>query len=472
MSEDCDKPLIVDVCVVGGGPAGSVVAACLADRGYRVVLIDRGRSADRVECLPLPCWNLLESLGISEQIRTEGLIPCPVTRLQWPGPRQEVRLHEQSGLLRRRGFDRMLLDAARRSGATVLPSAHAAPLTWSGFDWMLVVSGEQWRRHIVARFLVDASGRRSGLPRRRRRLSPPTVALSGLCTGAFPTQVEMRVEAIEKGWCWGAFLPEGNAEVSVFLDTGDCAGLGGSDRLRLYRAALAGSDFFGAVKSTTTNIAVCDASAFVDEDPVSEHAIKVGDAAIALDPLSSQGVQAALRSAVHAGAVVHTLLSGGDLGAALEFYRNALADAAAHHRTIAAQYYSACDRWPNAKFWRARHWTVAGPVTPPVEMPDLSDDPPLFFSPDARFAPVPTLTDGEISYRMALAHPRLARPVAYIEGVALGDLLPHLPVGRQASQTVAAWTPLLPRERAQAVLGWLVRNGVLVTGERQTTLDN
>ena len=77
------------------------------------------------------------------------------------------------------------------------------------------------------------------------------------------------------------------------------------------------------------------------------------------------------------------------------------------------------------------------------------------------------MTDGEISYRMALAHPRLARPVAYIEGVALGDLLPRLPVGRQASQTVAAWTPLLPRERAQAVLGWLVRNGVLVTGERQ-----
>jgi flavin-dependent dehydrogenase len=464
MSEDCDKPLIVDICVVGGGPAGSVVAACLAGRGYRVVLIDRGRSADRVECLPLPCWSILDSLGLREPIRAADLLPCPITRLQWPGPRQEVRVHEQSVLLRRRGFDRMLLDAARRSGAIVLSSARAAPATRSGFDWMLMVLGEQWRGRIVARFLVDASGRRSGLPRRRRRLSSPTVALSGSCTGASPTQAEMRVAAIENGWCWGAFLPDGNAEVSVFLDTADCAGLGGSDRLRLYRAALAGSDFFRAMKPTATNIAVCDASAFVDEDPVSEHAIKVGDAAIALDPLSSQGVQAALRSAVQAGAVVHTLLSGGDLGAALEFYRNALMDLAAHHRTIAAQYYSACDRWPNAKFWRARYGAVASSVIPQVEVPDLSGDPPLFLSPGARFAPVPTLTDGAISYRMALAHPRLVRPVAYVEGVAMEDLLPRISVGRQASQIVIAWTRLLPRERAQAVLDWLVRTGVLVAG--------
>jgi flavin-dependent dehydrogenase len=309
MSEECDKPLIVDICVVGGGPAGSVVAACLADRGYRVVLIDRGRSSDRVECLPPPCWNILDSLRISEQIRTDDLLPCPLTRLQWPGPRQEMRVHEQSVLLRRGRFDCMLLDAARRSGARVLPSTRAAPPTWSGFDWMLVVSGKQWRGRIVARFLVDARGRRSGLPRRRRRLSPPTVALSGSCTGAFSKHAEMRVAAIENGWCWGAFLPDGNAEVSVFLDTGDCAGLGGSDRLRLYGAALRSSDFFAALALAATNIAVCDASAFVDEDPVSEHAIKVGDAAIALDPLSSQGVQAALRSAVQAAVVVHTILS-------------------------------------------------------------------------------------------------------------------------------------------------------------------
>jgi flavin-dependent dehydrogenase len=464
MSDDCDKPLVVDVCVVGGGPAGSVAAACLAGRGYRVVLIDRGRLSDRVECLPRTCRDLLDNLGVREEIRTEDLMPCPVTRLQWPGPRQEVRVHEQSVLVRRGRFDRMLLDIAGRTCATVLLPARAAPPTWSGSDWRLVVSRGQWRRPIVARFFVDASGRRSGLPRRRRRLSPPTVALSGSCTGAFPAQAEMRVEAIEEGWCWGAFLPDGNAEVSVFLDTGDCAGLGGSDRLGVYRRALGGSGLFGALAPAAANITVCDASAFVDEDPVSEQAIKVGDAAIALDPLSSQGVQAALRSAVQAAAVVHTILSGGDRGAALGFYRNALADSAAHHRTIAAQYYSACDRWPDAEFWRARREAVPASAMPQLEVLGLSGDLPLFLSPDARFAPVPTLTDAVIRYQMALIHPRLTRPVAYIGGVALADLLPGISVGQQASRTVAAWMPLLPRERGRAVLDWLVRTGVLVAG--------
>jgi choline dehydrogenase-like flavoprotein len=38
-----DGPLVADVCVVGGGPAGAITASCLAEHGYRVVLIDRGR---------------------------------------------------------------------------------------------------------------------------------------------------------------------------------------------------------------------------------------------------------------------------------------------------------------------------------------------------------------------------------------------------------------------------------------------
>jgi hypothetical protein len=180
--------------------------------------------------------------------------------------------------------------------------------------------------------------------------------------------------------------------------------------------------------------------------------------------LSSQGVQAALRSAVQAGAVVHTILSSGDRGAALEFYRNAVMDLAAHHRTIAAQYYSACDRWPDAEFWRARREAVPASAMPQLEVLGLSGDPPLFLSPDARFTPVPTLTDAVIRYQMALIHPRLTRPVAYIGGVALADLLPGISVGQQASRTVAAWMPLLPRECGRAVLDWLVRTGVLVAG--------
>jgi len=459
-----DGPLVADVCVVGGGPAGAITASRLAEHGYRVVLIDRGHSPDRLECLPRSTWIVLDSLRNQGPIPIPELTPCPVTRVQWTGPRQEAHAHEGTVLVRRGGFDRILQDTARRSGATVLRPARAAPPAWSGSDWMLLVSGEDWQQHIVARFLVDAGGRRSRLPRRRRRLSPPTVALSGshLATPCAPA--EMRVEAIKAGWCWGAFLPGGVAEVSVFLDTSVCAGLDATGRQRAYHSALRDSDFFGALQSPATRLAMCDASAFVDEDPVSDHAIKVGDAAVALDPLSSQGVQAALRSAAHAGAVVHTILSGGDVDAAITFYRSAVADAARHHRTIIGEFYSACDRWPDAEFWRARRDAFPASVIPQVEPARLSGDPRLFLSPEARLAPVPTLTDRVISYQMALTHPGLARPVAYVEGVALANLLAHAPAGQRASAILAAWMPLVPSGRGCAILGWLVRTGVLVPG--------
>lgn len=460
-----DGPLVADVCVVGGGPAGAITASRLAEHGYRVVLIDRGGSPDRVECLPHSTWIVLDSLGNREPIPIPELTPCPVTRVQWPGPRREARAHEGTVLIRRGGFDRILQDTARRSGATVLLPARAALPSWSGSDWTLLVSGEDWQQYIVARFLVDAGGRRSRLPRRRRRLSPSTVALSGSHLATPSAPAEMRVEAIKAGWCWGAFLPGGAAEVSVFLDTSVCAGLDGTGRQRVYHAALRDSDFFGELQSSARSLAICDASAFVDEDPVSDHAIKVGDAAVALDPLSSQGVQAALRSAAHASAVVHTILSGGDVDAAITFYRSAVADAAEHHRTIIGHYYAACDRWPDAEFWRARRDAFPASVIPQVEPARLTGDPLLFLSPDARLAPVPTLTDAVIVYRMALTHPGLARPVAYVEGIALADLLAHAPGGQRASAILAAWMPLVSPERGRAVLGWLVRTGVLVPGD-------
>jgi hypothetical protein len=54
-------------------------------------------------------------------------------------------------------------------------------------------------------------------------------------------------------------------------------------------SGIARRPLFGALAPTATNIAVCDASAFLDEDPVSEQAIKVGDAARSLSTKGRRG---------------------------------------------------------------------------------------------------------------------------------------------------------------------------------------
>ena len=61
---------------------------------------------------------------------------------------------------------------------------------------------------------------------------------------------------------------------------------------------------------------------------MAEDSIKVGDAALALDPLSSSGVQKAIQSALAGSVVVNTLLQRpGEQALAREFYRENLSEA-------------------------------------------------------------------------------------------------------------------------------------------------
>ena len=70
------------------------------------------------------------------------------------------------------------------------------------------------------------------------------------------------------------------------------------------------------------SVAARDATPNVSRDPVGHDYIRVGEASIAIDPLSSQGIQTALLSAVQGSAAVHTILTAGyDPLPAVEFYR-------------------------------------------------------------------------------------------------------------------------------------------------------
>src|SRR6202030_286734 len=63
---------VVDVVVVGGGPAGSTCAAFCAAAGLRTILIEREKfPREKVcgDCLNPACWPVLRRLEIFERIR-------------------------------------------------------------------------------------------------------------------------------------------------------------------------------------------------------------------------------------------------------------------------------------------------------------------------------------------------------------------------------------------------------------------
>ncbi|NUT46563.1 MAG: FAD-dependent oxidoreductase, partial [Saccharothrix sp.] len=72
-----------DVCVIGGGPAGSVCALRLARLGHRVVLVER-RPFPRPhvgEALAPGVVPLLEVLGLRHAL--DGCLPSRGTVLRW-----------------------------------------------------------------------------------------------------------------------------------------------------------------------------------------------------------------------------------------------------------------------------------------------------------------------------------------------------------------------------------------------------
>src|SRR5882762_1421386 len=68
-------PVACDILIIGGGPAGSTAAILLAEKGYRVVVVEKARHPRfHIGESLLPANRpLLERLGVAGQVRAIGM---------------------------------------------------------------------------------------------------------------------------------------------------------------------------------------------------------------------------------------------------------------------------------------------------------------------------------------------------------------------------------------------------------------
>jgi hypothetical protein len=315
---------------------------------------------------------------------------------------------------------------------------------------------------VAARFLVDARGRRAA----GSRLSgAATVALYARWRGvASAPRPQMHIEAADDAWLWGAPLADGSWVVQVFQRAADCAGLNPASREARYRAILRGTRLFSGCEAAELidPVRARDASCRVAMVPVTSTMIRVGDLRVAMDPLSSQGVQSAIRSALQGSVVVNTILSGGDRAAAIDFYRDATQAIATRHRGASAGFYAEAGRGVSP-FWQER--AAAQPTSPGIAPGRRTLPLRLRLSPDAHLVDHPVIEGDVVHRRAALTHPRLGEPVAFAEGVALARAIATLGTKCSVPDILTRWERLMPATAARALLDWLFRHDVVVDDE-------
>jgi flavin-dependent dehydrogenase len=465
-----------EVAVIGAGPAGCVFATRMAQLGFDVCLVERDCFPRRHlgESLTPGVMPMLASMGAAKAVEAAGFHRVDRVSTNWEGSPSERRDPRALGrLVDRAAFDAALLSYAKSVGVRVLQPARVRDHVRTPEGWRLRVDSLGEVMDLGATFVADASGRAAQFRGQRSVMGPRTLAIYGYWTGANLPSWPC-IEAGERAWYWGVPIPGGLYNTLVFVDgehlrveTGQSIADGRIDhqlKALLHRSTLM-RGLQGSVLESRAR--ATDATPYLYQDCVSEQHIRIGDAALALDPLSSSGVQKAIQSALSGAIVANTILRRRERRqAALRFYTDSLRDTANRHLAWATGYYATVAARHPDPFWTARAGQ-ADPITrEPAATPSPStfqveEDAPLRLSTACQWTDVPCLGEQFVEIRTALRHPQLEGSVAYLGGHELAPLLRDLGGGQTSRQLARAWSEVMPMGSGQRLLHWLLRHGIL-----------
>jgi ABC-type nitrate/sulfonate/bicarbonate transport system ATPase subunit/flavin-dependent dehydrogenase len=320
-----------DVVIVGGGPAGSILASYLAGAGVDHVVLDRAVHPRRHvgESLVCSTTRVFDEIGLLPLLETGEFVRKRGAVFTLEGGRRELALEFRAmpelGIAQdhtyhvdRGRFDALLLAHAAARGARIREGVEVEAIDLAGELPRVRVSGSESLR---ARVVADASGRATVLGRqlRTRRNDPrlDQIAVHGWFRGVdrgpgdTADWIHIHVFDAPRAWAWQIPI---NAEVtSVGIVCEGQAGLGRDENVEAFFARMVAGHRLLAARlakgQALSPLAVEGSQSYFGERLAGRGWIAVGDAAQFVDPVFSSGVSVAAESARLAARAIRDALA-------------------------------------------------------------------------------------------------------------------------------------------------------------------
>ena len=327
-----------DVIVIGGGPGGGAAATLVAQRGHKVLLLERSSEPKFKigESLMPATWWTFDRMGMIPKLKASHFVPKYSVQFYGKSGRaslpfyfQETNPHESSVTWQvlRSEFDAMLLENAQEHGVEVRRGVAVKDVLFDGERAVGVRldSGDT----LSCRVVVDATGRSAFLGRKLGLMRPdPELRKAALFTHY---EGALRDPGIDEGatlvlytkdpggWFWYIPLPEDKVSVGVVGSIDQLITNRKGDPQAVFDEEVAGCP---ALVPRVANarqampVQVLNDFSYRSSRIAGDGWVLVGDAFGFLDPIYSSGVFLALKSGELAADSIHAALEAGDTSAA------------------------------------------------------------------------------------------------------------------------------------------------------------
>jgi flavin-dependent dehydrogenase len=288
-----------DITIAGAGPTGSVLALLAARERYRVLLVEKSHF-DRPrfgETAPPELRQALTRVGLERLAQAPFCREAPEVLSVWGSDEPWSRHHIFSPYgtalhLDRRAFDEALALAARDAGANLRLSCAARFAARPERGYIVQLSTGERIRTNAAILATGRAGGGLGLPYAREYLDNNVAVAARLPSPRGHLDPRTIIEAVPGGWFYLAALP-GSQIIAVFITLATLVPSERRARLRWWLEALARTNLVRHALNgcrLPETLSVANARASFARSGTGDSWLAIGDARIAPDPLSGQGI--------------------------------------------------------------------------------------------------------------------------------------------------------------------------------------